>query len=218
VRCIVGGLPISGGCAVENLKTCKQAVIVANVELYEDFEREILENYAYPMFVIGYQNALKRPADVAYFVNGENGYGVYGYNVNAKERKDYKIAYEKPDLTKPEQGQGMFTALLGYEKIPVRFFRKVAEKIIKIMRLPYVKKGTGCKCFPTRSQGKTVCVITNDSYYYEFPEIVVGEKIVSAHARAKLTEYRVPIEGDRFNVLINNRGADAVELVLEEKK
>lgn len=217
VRCIVGGLPISGSCSVQVLEKCSRPVIVANAELYDVCEKEILENYSYPMFVVGYGKALKKQPDVVFTVNGESTFGICGYNLDVKKQKNYKISYPEPDLNKKDKDFGSFTSELDYEKIPIRFFRKIADELIKILCLPKLYKGTGCKCFPTKSDGKDICVITNDSYFYELPIINVWKPISSARALTKIPDYRVDISENEFRVLINNRGAEAVELTYKEE-
>ena len=218
VRCILGGLPISGSSPVAALGSCKQPVIAANAELYSEDELAALENYSYPLFTAGYAPALKKQPDMTVYVNGNESFCICGYNLNVKKHTDCRIAYPPADLAKKEGDFGGFTAQLNYEQIPAKFFAKAAAQIVRILKLPYVKPGTGCRCFPTGTQEKEICVLTNDSYYYELPRIETGRDIASAAARCKTAGYRVGVQGSEFSVLVDNRGAEAVELTFRPNK
>lgn len=216
VRWIMGGLPVTAGADVSDLAGCSQPAIAANAELYDAEEIEALEKYAAPLFTSGYGRVLKKEPDAVFYVNGADGYAVYGYNLGGKASFDCKTAYSRP--TGGDEAFGSFTAPLGYEKIPHKFFRRAAAEIAKLLALPVLAAGTGCKCFPTSSQGKEVYVITSDSYFYELPQIDTRKRIASVQSRTKMAGYRVETEGTKFSVLVNNRGAEAVRLTFAQEK
>ena len=214
VRLMRAGLSICGGVAAKDVSALKLPLVAACVDLFADDEKRELEKYSYPLFTIGHGRALCKKPCLEIKLGKNSDYVLCGYNLSAAKTIDLQLGAKTNEAE--EIGFGTFTAPLPYEKIPDKFFGRVSREIKAIIGGAKLLSGGGCKIAETRRGDKAVYIITNDSYFYEMPTVDTGRLIENAVALSKIDGYKVRIDGTKFSVLVNNRGAEAVEVTFKK--
>ena len=170
-RLMENGVPVASVVRVQEMDRTDAALLAANVELYSDRERLLLERHTEtPLILLGYENPLKRTAD--FVLTDRSGLALYAYNTSLQGRKDLQSAVEPVSTDYRDSNGGIWTAKLRYLQPSREFWEEAARLLDQADPHPTVVNQACCKLLTFyTTPDKLLLFLFNDNFYAEYAHV-----------------------------------------------